>query len=98
MQVPFHDLRARELGELSCLCPTLVFTKVYAVLQFFFNFFFFQIQKHSSEQLCMHLGLEKLKATKCRGSSSVNVALETDISQSAAQKSFYSLSQYFSDP
>lgn len=40
MQVPFHDLRARELGELSCLCPTLVFTKVYAVLQFFFNFFF----------------------------------------------------------
>lgn len=64
----------------------------------FFYYFFSQIQKHSSEQLCMHLGLEKLKATKCRGSSSVNVALETDISQSAAQKSFYSLSQYFSDP
>lgn len=45
MQVPFHDLRARELGDLSCLCPTLLFVKVYAVLQVVFFVFFFSNKK-----------------------------------------------------
>lgn len=69
--------------------------KVYVLLHFFY-FFFFPKYK-ISEWLCMHSISEKLKATKWRGSSSVEeVALETGISESAAQKLFYYFSQCFS--
>ena len=84
MQVPFHALRARGLGGLSCLCPILVLRK--ARFMHYSNSFF-QTQECSCEQLCVHWGWEELKATKCRGSSSVEeVALETGICESIPQK------------
>lgn len=60
MKVPYHALRATELGVLSCLCSILVFSKARAVHYSNFFFFFLNIRVQLRTTVCA-LGLGRFE-------------------------------------